>query len=897
VPLSVGTHFGAYEFIGELGAGGMGEVYRAFDTNLKREVALKVLPADVVGDADRLARFQREAEVLAALNHPNIALIFGIEKAAGTTALIMELIDGPTLADRIALGPIPANESLNIAMQIAAALEAAHGRQIVHRDLKPANIKLRPDGTVKVLDFGIAKALETAEGPTGPQAPSLTTPAMTQAGIILGTAAYMAPEQARGKTVDARADIWAFGCVLYEMLTGQPAFGGEDVPMTLARVLANDADLESIPRAVAPSVAQTIDLCLQKEVDKRIADIRDVRLALTGAFESRIFGPQDAAKETTSGASRWLWPAIAAALAITTIADLWAPWRATPTPPEERHLQLRFPPNVDSSFEDSFAVSPDGRHLVIAARSRDDETARNTQPRLWLRSFDSLELTPLPGTEGVFRPFWSPDSLHIGFTTTQGERLLKSIDLTGAPARTIPAGDGVISDGAWSEDGAVLFRNAENGLSFVPASGGTPVAVTESEAGLLHHELPAFLPGGRNFIYFQHATEDSRSGIYLGSLATAPADQPKEALLFASDGPRWVTNADGRTGFIVYQVDDALLAQPFDAATLQMTGAAVRLVAGVYGGEGGGLFSASADGAVLVYREGIARGRRRVPVWVDRDGSRQSLNLPPGNYDRPRTSPDGRRIAFERSDGRFSIWIWDLNREALTLLTPGPGQSRGAVWTPDGTRIAFTRAGDAIEAGIYWQPADGSGSPELLLGEDLFARAFTPDGRFLIIESNGTSRDISVLDLEGTRARVPLLDFPFNESNPEISPDGRWLAYESDESGIAEIYVRPFPNVAASRTQISVGGGTAPRWGNDGRELFYWVTPGTLMAVPVSTEGAFSAGRPETILEGSYVGANYRQYDISGDGERFLLIASSGAEADENAGAFQILLNGFDKLR
>jgi eukaryotic-like serine/threonine-protein kinase len=890
--LPSGSRLGHYEIRSLLGAGGMGEVYRATDTSLKRDVALKVLPPSFADDADRLARFQREAEVLASLNHPNIAQIHGLEKSDGTTALILELVEGPTLADRIAQGPIPPDEALHIAMQIAEALEAAHGRSVVHRDLKPANIKLRPDGTVKVLDFGIAKALEPADGVSGPKSPSLTTPAMTQAGILLGTAAYMAPEQARGRQVDQRADIWAFGCVLYEMLTGQAAFGGEDVPMTLARVLANDTDMKSMPGAISPAVRRTIKLCLEKDVRKRIADVRDVKLALAGAFETRdasaeIHRPPSSPR---SLAARWLIPAAAIALVLVALGTLWSPQRVAPALPETR-LAAMAPAEIGATAEADLALSPNGRYLVVSPVGHGARTV-NSSP-LWLWRLDSREAKPLAGTEGGFRPFWSEDGRFVLATTLQGA--LKRVDIMGGPAQTLLSAGGVIgrnAGGGSSRRDVIVFGNAEGGLSRISWSGGEPKIITRPPAGgTEHHELPVLLPDGEHFLYFRHAFTPDGDGIYVGSINAEPAEQPSTRLIPADDGPVVVTRPGDGGSYVLFMRAGTLLAQRFDVATLTVDGDSVPVAADVEGSSGNGWFTASADGTVLMFRErsqSVPAGTANL-VWVDRNGAEEMIPAPSKAYGSANLSPDGRQIVLDIRDVEsrtVDFWIWDFARQALSRLTTDGAIKTGAVWSPDSQRVGYASATGTTGSGlkVSWRAADGASEP-VVLDVSGAPTDVTADHK-LVYSGVFPPVDTFMVSLnDPSAAPTPLLTGPGNEFNATVSPNGAFIAYQSDETGLAEIFVRPFPDTSSGRWQISTGGGTRPLWSPDGRELFYYVErasggsrgtslAGSVMAVSIDYEPGFRPGPAHELLSGPYAAPfpGRDVYDITPDGRRFLMI-------------------------
>ena len=781
---SPGTRFGPYEIADEIGAGGMGVVYRATDTNLKRDVAIKVLPESLATDTERLARFQREAELLASLNHPNIAQIYGLEKADGTTALVMELVDGPTLEDRIKQGALPADEALGIAMQIAEGLEGAHSQGIVHRDLKPANIKLRSDGTVKVLDFGIAKALAPDLLTSAPQSPMLTTPA-TMAGVILGTAAYMSPEQARGKPVDQRADIWAFGCVLYEMLTGQPAFGAEDVPTTLARVIDRETDIDSLPASISPAVRQAIKLCLQKDVKKRVRDIGDVRLALEGAFETVSPRAAEAAVVTGKGWRRAL-PVATSALVAGLVVGLsvWISTRPEAQPVNRFDYDVPEGQPLRVSNRRIMALSPDGRQFVY-----------NTLDGLYLRTMGELEARVIPGTEsGVLSQTFSPDGQSVVyFEINQGE--LRRIAINGG-APVIIADIGQPYGLSWEADGTILFGEPE-GILRVSANGGTPELIIPIPEGEFPYG-PRLLPDGDSVLFSVTSTvgwDDAQ--IVAQSLSTGE----RTVLLEGGSDARYLP-----TGHLVYAFEDGLFAVAFDADSLTVSGGAVPLVQGVRRAIGGltgvANYGVSEDGT-LVYAAGGVATIERTLVWVDRTGREEPLAAPPRAYNNVRISPDGTTVALDVRDEDFDLWTWNLARETLTRLTFDPGEDEFPVWSPDGRRIAYssTPVGGVdvtSNTSLHWRPADGTGSAERLAESpgQIFPTSFLPDATGILVYGAVTADqgdDIAIVRLEGEGRATPLLETAFEESYPAVSPDGRWLAYVSDETGREEVLRESLP--------------------------------------------------------------------------------------------------------
>ena len=886
--ITSGRRFGIHEIGEPLGAGGMGEVYRARDKTLERDVAIKVLPESFASDANRVARFEQEAKTLASLNHPNIAQIYGLERAEGKTAIVMELVEGPTLADRIAQGPLPADEALNVAMQILAALEAAHERQIIHRDLKPANIKLRPDGTVKVLDFGIAKALDMRLT-SGPQSPIMTTP-VTQSGVILGTAAYMAPEQARGKGVDQRADIWAFGCVLYEMLTGQPAFGGEDVTITLARVLERDTNMSSLPGLITPAVRHTLKLCLEKDPKKRLHAVGDVRLALEGRFESGL--PGSAAASIAAPLWRRALPVAATAIVAGLVVGVvvWPGSQSEPRPVRRFAYVLPFDHTFRNVGRPVLAVSPDGRYF-----------AYNTARGIFLRSMDELDARLIPGTEEALRgPLFSADSRSIGYFTQTSE--IKRISVSGGAPVAIADHRGNGSIGAvWASDDTILFGDAD-GIYRVPATGGVPELVVPSE-GPSRMYVGALLPDGDSVL----VTERRSAG--------ADWDAAEILTYSLSTGARTVLTTGGSaqylpTGHLVYALGDTLFGVAFDAETLTLSGGPVPLVQGVMRSgnfTGAANFGVSNDGT-LVYVRGDLATFRNTLVWVDRDGREEPIDVPPRNYIYAQLSPDETRVALDSRDEDEDIWVFDLGRKTLQRLTFDPGLNRTPVWSPDGTRLAFTREVESEEA-AYWQAADGSGVAERLTGgvRDstgagvTFPSAFLPDGSGLLY-SIGT-QDLGMVSIGAAPAEAPIIAGAANEHNPIVSPDGRWLAYQSNESGRYEIYVRPFPAVDSGRWQISTNEGTRPEWSADGKELFYFREDSSagaeIVAVPVELGETFRAGAPETLFSGPYLAGQALRgiYDVTNDSQRFLLIKRVAGEREGAVQTIVIVENWLDELK
>jgi serine/threonine-protein kinase len=853
----------------------------------------------VATDPDRLARFQREAEVLAFLNHPNIAQIYGLEKADGVSALAMELVEGTTLADRIDQGPIPVDEALHIARQIVDALEAAHERSIIHRDLKPANIKVRTDGTVKVLDFGLAKALEPMSAiPTAADAsPTITSPAMmTGLGVLLGTAAYMSPEQAQGKPVDRRADIWAFGCVLYEMLTGSRAFEGENVSLTLSRVLQRDPSYEALPAGVPARLRQTVRLCLRKPLRERISDLGAVRLLLDGAFEPVAEASEAAA--VAQSAWRRAVPFLLTAIGAMVLGGVIV-WRLMPDlgsgPQTVTRFALPFStsiaPRGPGTGRHVLAISPQGTHLAYWADNQ-----------LYLRVFDRLdEAIAIRGTEDAREPFFSPDGHWIGFHQ-KGQ--LKRVSVNGGAAVTL--GDAQNPWGvSWDADGVIRYGQGSRGIWQVAATGGTPAQLIEIAEGELAHG-PQLLPGGEWILFtLRPATVDSWDQAHI--VAQSVNSGERITLIERGRDARYVP-----TGHLVYGLNGMLLGVPFDLHSRRVTGAAVPLVEGVMDADvrtGAMHFSVSKDGA-LVYVASASTVRSML-TWVYRDGRRVSLPGDPLPYSAPRVSPDGTRVAVEilGRDG-IDIHVYDLPRQALTQLTSSPSHGRYPLWTPDSRHVVFYSDYDG--GGLYLIAADGTGTVKRLTTTRAFQvpYSWSADDRTLLLEQRAGDLvgqgDIFLFSLAGEPIATPLLQTSADEGEPTLSPDTRWLAYTSvDATGRPDVFVRPFPNVEDGRWQISTSatrGGFSPLWSPDGRELLF-ISVGRAFSVPIKTDPTFHPGTPTAMFElpALYRGRSVRrgQWDIARDGERFLVVnAGDGAAGGEpSQPRMVVVLKWFEELK
>jgi serine/threonine-protein kinase len=900
--LAPGTRLGAYEIVGLIGAGGMGEVYRARDSRLGREVAIKSLPDAFRADPERAARFAREAKVLATLNHVGIATIHGLEDTGGDQFIVMELVEGETLADRIARGPLPLDEALPIARQIAEALGAAHEQGIIHRDLKPANIKLRPDGAVKILDFGLAKAFAgdasiSAAGALT-NSPTLTSPVgITGVGVLLGTAAYMSPEQARGKAVDRRADIWAFGCVLYEMLSGRPAFDDEDVSMTLSRVLQRDPAFE-FPVSVAAPVKQTIALCLKKDPNLRLHDMADVRLALDGHFEV----PSPVVRGAVRPMWRRLLPSGAAAAVGATIVGvaLWPHGR--PEPAGVTRFEHRLPEGVTfrSTGRPALAVSPDGRHLVY-----------NTTAGLFMRSLDEDESAArlLPGTtQNLTNPFFSADGQSVGYYQ-QGQ--LKRLALSGgAPVTIGPAQNpfGV----TWTADDTILFGQRE-GLMRVSASGGTPELLVPSTAGQ-QIDSPQMLPEGE-FVMFSVTDIANPPG-------NAPGDQwnlaevvvhslrtgERKTLIKGGSDARYVP------GYLVYALRDGLFARRFDAKSRELSGAAISLVQGVQRSccgtnvTGSAQYSVSRDGTLFYVVGEPASGGSRL-AWVDRAGrSEQLTTVPAGNFSSPRLSADNQRVLVV---SQRNLRIYDLSTGRESLVTTDGTVENYADWMPGEQAVAYssTRGGQVVN--VWVQRLDGSGTSTQVtaLTNEAHFDSWAPNGKTLALHQHQqTTADGRLLIMpmgDGTSAE-PLAFLPNASaymSDIVFSPDGRYVAFVSNETGIRQIYIRPFPGPGV-QTPVSVGGGVEPAWARNG-ELFYRrETDYTMMAVSVRTTPTLAVSPAKELFRGAaYPGGSPRaRYAVATDGQRFLMNVSLLADAPGSTGAerrprINVVLNWREELR
>jgi Tol biopolymer transport system component len=844
MPLSAGTKLGPYEILAPIGAGGMGEVYRARDPRLGRDVAIKVSSEQFT------ERFEREARAIAALNHPNICHLYDV----GPNYLVMELIDGERLQ-----GPVAVETALEYARQIADALEAAHERGIIHRDLKPANIMIAAGGVIKVLDFGLAK---NADAPAGdPQSSPTMTISPTRAGMILGTAAYMSPEQARGKNVDKRADIWAFGVVLYEVLTGKQLFHGETVSDILAGVLKEEPNLDRVPL----QVNRLLRRCLEKDPKKRLRDIGDWTLLL-----------QDAPKEGRRASRALPWIAAAAALALGLAAVSFLHFRETPpAAPAPTRFQILPPENTE--FGTQMALSPDGRLLAFTALSPSEGS-----DSIWVRPLDALQARPLRLARTAMPFFWSPDSRFIAYN---GNGKLTKIDVSGGPPQVLcDAPLGVIG-GFWTEDGTIVFGQTPGGLMSVPASGGVPnpLGTFNPSGNAIGQILPALLPDGRHFLYYTNV--EHNTGIVLTSFGAKPASE--KFLVDTPKGAAFAPWPNSTLGHLLFLRENTLMAQPLDLAKLAMAGTAVPVAEGVGTSLAHGFFSVSNNG-VLAYRTGS--GGSTQLAWVDRTGKEIGSVGPPGDYRALALSPDGARVATARVEARNTdIWVFDVARNTNTRLTSDPASDEAPVWSRDGSRIAWT-AGTTLsgnQRGIFMTPAAGDAKPQMLVppAAGMFAWDWSEDGRLVLYSAaDPKTRKIHLwtVTVDDEKKREPITQTQFNELQPQVSPGGRWISYMSDESGRYEIYVRPFSESSqqGGKIKVSEGGGTEARWRRDGKELFYLSDQTKMMAVEVSTTPSFKAGVPHPLFQTRIHRGSGFQWDVSPDGKRFLFATVATEKSD-----------------
>ena len=897
---SLPTHIGSYEVTGVLGSGGMGDVYRARDARLHREVAIKVLPAAVTTDPERLARFEREAQLLASLNHANIAQVYGLDESGETPALVMELVTGPTLATLVAdraTAPLTISRALTIARQIADGLDTAHEKGIVHRDLKPANVALTEEGVVKILDFGLARPVKL---PVGARA--------TEAGMVVGTPAYMSPEQARGLSVDKRTDVWAFGCLLYELLTGRLAFGGNTPSDSLAAVLEGDPDMAILPPETPPGVRSLLRHCLEKDPRRRLRDIADARLAIDDALNPSAV--ERSGRESLDGGSTravsvrvWLWLLAGLGIAVSVVILVNALQPSRPADQARRTVASIVLPRgirlggadlVAESDETRFAVSPDGRKLALIAA---DESGRT---QLWLRDLGTAAFQPLAQTDGASFPFWSPDSESIGFVAA-GK--LKTVRLSDGTATTVS--DSAFRLGDWSRNNLILFAPARSSpLHAVPASGGAPTPVTTLDAasGEVQHGYPAFLPGGRYFLYLSIGTLTGgaldQRGIYLGSLDAA---EPARLLLPGASQARYAN------GHILFVQNGTLMAQPFELESKELRGAPVPLVeemrlstAGASGVTAA--FSVSGNG-VLVYQAALRTESR--PTLFDRNGKQLGAVGTPADYSEVALSPDGSRLVVSANDPARStrdLWLYDVASGRGQRLTFDAGDEFAPVWSPDSTRLLFSSLSKGL-INLQIKDVRTAADPTPIevdkLGLGRFAADWSRDGRYILYVGGGRAiarSDLWVAPVSRTEDARPFLDSTFIETHGRFAPRDPWLAYASNETGQLEVYVDRFPNLGAKRL-VSTRGGRWPRWASDGRELFYISPENQLMAVAITGPAdRLDIGVPRplfAIRPRPPVRLDAYPYDVAPDGQRFVVNALM---EDTTSTAITLALNWADGL-
>ena len=873
----IGKTISNYKVTSELGKGGMGEVWRAQDTKLGRDVALKVLPDSFAQDPERLERFDREAKVLASLSHSNIAGIYGVEDVDGKRFLVMEVAEGETLSERIARGPIPVADAVKIAAQIAEALEVAHEKGIVHRDLKPGNVMVTDEGKVKVLDFGLAKAmgihpLSGSSGEDWTQSPTLA-PGGTQAGMLLGTAGYMSPEQARGKPVDRRSDIWAFGCVLFEMLGGRKAFDGETVTDVLGAIVHKEPELDKLPADVPRRIKDLIGRCLQKDQSRRLQSIGDARIALQEWIENPgAEEPTAAPAASAAGWRRWLPWGVAAALALALGLQL-AGVLGTAGPSAEpiRRFEVRLAASgLDLALGACAVLSPDGARMAYVTGIGNDTS-------LFIRPLDRFEGTKV--TAGInsgapYHPFFSPDGQWLGFVTSDE---LKKVSVSGgAPVKLC---DVERSRGAsWGPNGTIVFAaGQQGGLSLVSAAGGVPEPLTtlDEAARELSHRWPQWLPGGKAVLF----TVTNTAGDAETATIEAVDVETRTRTVIHRGGyyARYVP-----TGHILYVSDGTLFALPFDARRLEAKGASqMPVLEGLAAnpGQGAAQFDVSETG-LLTYVSGAA-GQAPYPIsWVDRDGRTQGFVDERGIYANPRLSPNGRRLAYTMlRDENIDVWVYDLERGVPTRITFDEGYDADQIWSPDGKELLFTSTRDGQDK-VYRKRADGSGEVALVVDCEApcFPSSISPDGRTLALISSSNNGDIVLVDMESGKSES-YLSTSFLESGPAFSPDGRWIAYVSGESGAPEIYVQSFP-AGGGKWQVSAGTGAEPRWAANGRELFFRTNEGLMVAAVQASGGSFQADRARSLFTGAFMGGlagitipgySFPDYDVSSDGKRFVM--------------------------
>ena len=888
----IGKTLSHYKVIEKIGQGGMGVVYRAEDTNLSRDVAIKVLPEQFTQDPQRLARFEREAKLLASLNHPNIAAIYGLEEADGVRFLALELVEGETLAERVAKGPVPVEEALEICRQTAEGVEAAHEKGVIHRDLKPANVKVTPEGKVKILDFGLAKAFE-AETPAADisQSPTLTEE-MTRAGVILGTAAYMSPEQARGEEVDKRTDIFAFGCVLYELLTGKRTFGGKTVTDTLAKVLEGVPDWKALPENTPTKVLELMTDCLEKDSAERLRDIGHARIQIKKALRKPVAAPPADAALAQPAQQRW---ALGVALVLGAVVAGLAFWLLVqPSSADQPVHQFAVAPSptapLQNRFPNELAISPDGMHIVYTAR-----TGSTTQ--LQLRSLDNVLVTPINGTEGAQHPFFSPDGRYLAFFAA-GK--LKRVPLTGGSPLTLCDASGNVAHGNWGAEDTIVFSavtEAGTSLLQISASGGEPriVATPHLDRGEAGYYDPQILPGGKTVLFgiFDGATNQA---------AVVSLETGEQKILLDGYQAHYLP-----TEHLVYAgTGGTLMAVPFDLGRLEITGDPTPVLQGVRFNTPGYYDYAISDNGTLVHVPGGGQSlHQHSLVWVDRQGTETLMTEEKRDFSAPRISPDGRWVAVNTRDesNARQIWIYDVEADSLNRLTFEDENSGSSTWSPDSKWLAF-HSGRTGARGMSKQPIDRSSPQERLTPNALNRQnpsSWSSDGQLLAFNENPRpSFDIGILPMEGEGKPQYIITSPANECCAKFSPDIKWLAYVSDESGRDQVYVRPYPEPDVKwLISDEKEGGAEPVWSPDGTELFYRNADKVLVVSIQTTDQMLNAGKPRLLFEGPYVSHStppgYQYCDISPDGKKFLMMKEEETAQDQSQ--IHVILNWFEELK
>ena len=898
--LGVGTRVGDYEVMGFLAAGAMGEVYRARDTKLGREAALKILPPAFLADPDRRARFEREARVLASLNHPNIATIYGLEHSdvvvsgfsRTVVALALELVEGETLAERIARSArgsgrpsgLRIDDALRIAKQIAEALEAAHEQGIIHRDLKPANIKLTRDGVVKVLDFGLAKLSQPHADVT--VSPAATGVDLTGVGVLVGTPAYMSPEQVRGEPVDKRTDIWAFGCVLYELLVGKPAFNGSTVGDVLARVLERDPDWGALPTQTPPATRLLLRRAFEKDPRNRLRDIGEARVQV-----GHRDGEGDERRERVSSAPRRRLTVHAAVaiglLAVAGVVALRLTGPSTPSvsPPARFTIGLPSEAPFESGSNRSVVMSADGTHLLYLAGAAGVTDAQS----IFVRRLDALDAVRLPDTLGARVAFFSPNGQSIGFITRSE---LKTVPITGGTPRTLYRGATGAQGAVWSPDDTIIFSTNDEttGLLRIPAGGGELTVLTKPDRARdeQDHVYPSLLPGNRAVVFTINPPRDNQNNT---RIAVLDLNSGQYQTLMRGEVAEYLSS-----GHLLYQDGNVVRAVRFDPAQLTVLSEPVTVPDLIPVRGSIASVSVSGNGTLAYLRNGTVGPVLRTLVWIDRHGRQEPIPAPPKQYGVARLSPDGAHAAVDVRDDDGDIWTWDFTRRTLARLT-FDGGARNPIWSPDGERIVYEITGGDGE--IFSRRADGAGSAQRLFAApgNHLPKAFIPDGKGLIVQDLSATRGNDLLLLiPGDRPRYePLINSPSSETNPAVSPDGRWIAYSSNESGRPEVYVQPYPAIASGRWQVSTDGGNEPLWSHDGRELFY-LHDRMLVSVNVRPSLAFQWDNPVPLVDVGAFNQPGRRYDVSSDGQRFLLIKEH-SENSSGPPAIVVVTNWFEELK